>query len=464
MYKTMDELRAREFARLDEGGHVYLDYTGSGLYAESLIRAHAELLYHSVLGNPHSENPTSLASTHKVEKARQKVREFFNADAAEYEVVFTPNASGALKLVGESYPFGEGSRYVLIADNHNSVNGIREFAKARGAEVSYVPLNGEMRVDEAVLKKYLAAADSSKSNLFSYPAQSNFTGAQHPLQWIETAHGMGYDVVIDAAAFVPTNRLDLSNNHPDFVCISFYKMFGFPTGVGALIARREALQKLQRPWFAGGTVRFTSAQNQLHLLQVTGEAFEDGTPNYLGIVGVTAGLDFMSEVGIERIHQHVESLVGLLLDELHKLKHSNGKPIILFYGPRTCVERGGTIAFNVLDPDGNEVDCKEVERRANAQNISLRTGCFCNPGVSEAAFLWTQSESYQCFHNIVPKGFTLQQFSACMNGMPVGAVRVSVGIATNEADVRCLIEMLKTFTDCEPKPFETREVPEIVGG
>jgi molybdenum cofactor sulfurtransferase len=464
MDKFMTELRQREFSRLNTGEHVYLDYTGGGLYAESQIRAHMDMLNEAVLGNPHSENPSSLASTRNVDAARDKIREFFNADSNEYEVVFTSNASGALKLVGESYQFEEGSRYVLTADNHNSVNGIREFATMKGADVRYVPLNKVLRIDEAVLDQYFDGADTAKANLFAFPAQSNFTGVKHPLQWIEKAHNKGFDVFLDAAAFVPTSQLDLSKFKPDFVGISFYKMFGFPTGVGALIARRAALKKLQRPWFAGGTVRFASAQNELHLLQDSGEAFEDGTLNYISIAGVTTGLGLLNSVGMTRINRHVNELTAMLLTELPKLKHSNGEPILAIYGPKTTENRGGTIACNVLAPDGSEVDSKIIERRANKDNISLRTGCFCNPGAAEAAFHYNQVESYRCFTEILPTGFNLQQFSACMKDMPVGAVRISVGIATNRDDILKLTELLKTFVDCEPTSPIVREVPEIIGG
>ena len=79
------------------------------------------------------------------------------------------------------------------------------------------------------------------NNLFAYPAQSNFAGVQHSLEWIERAHAHGWDVLVDAAAFAPTNQLDLSVYKPDFIPISFYKIFGYPTGIGALIARRAVL-------------------------------------------------------------------------------------------------------------------------------------------------------------------------------------------------------------------------------
>ena len=103
--RAIDELRRTEFGRLEASGEVYLDYTGGGLYAASQVRQHAERLLGGVFGNPHSINPSSMRSTELVEATRQRVLEFFRADPAEYTVVFTANASHALKLVGESYPF-----------------------------------------------------------------------------------------------------------------------------------------------------------------------------------------------------------------------------------------------------------------------------------------------------------------------------------------------------------------------
>ena len=139
--RTIDLLREQEFGRLDEHHHVYLDYTGGGLYPASLVQEHAALLQAAVLGNPHSQNPASLASTHLVEQARADVLRYFRADPDDYLVIFTSNASGALKLLGESYPFAPGGRFVLVADNHNSVHGIREFARRGGAAISYIPLD-----------------------------------------------------------------------------------------------------------------------------------------------------------------------------------------------------------------------------------------------------------------------------------------------------------------------------------
>lgn len=98
----LDELRAAEYGRLDATGSVYLDDTGGSLYAESQIEEHMRMLRDDVSGNPHSVNPTSSAATARVERARTAVLRHFDAPEAEYACIFTPNASGAIRLVGQA--------------------------------------------------------------------------------------------------------------------------------------------------------------------------------------------------------------------------------------------------------------------------------------------------------------------------------------------------------------------------
>src|SRR5271169_4778268 len=153
----LDRLRVTEYSYLDAGGHVYLDYTGAGLPAQAQLAAHAERMRGGCFGNPHSENPTSAASTELIERARLAVLAHFNAPPEEYAVIFTPNATGACRLIGEAYPFGRRTRLVLTQDNHNSVNGIREFAASRGAVTQYVPFcSPELRVDDDAMRQALA--------------------------------------------------------------------------------------------------------------------------------------------------------------------------------------------------------------------------------------------------------------------------------------------------------------------
>src|SRR5437763_3141592 len=454
----LNELRATEYARLDEQRHIYLDYTGGGLYADCQIRDHMELLRRNVFGNPHSLNPTSRVMTELCDQARASVLKFFKASPDEYTVIFTSNASNALKLVGEAYPFTSDGQFLLLFDNHNSVNGIREFARAKGATITYLPvIPPELRVEDSHLLSFLESREDAGHNLFAYPAQSNFTGVQHPLEWIEEAHARGWDVLVDSAAFVPTNSLDLSKWHPDFVPISFYKMFGYPTGVGCLLARKSALATLQRPWFAGGTIWGISVQGDGYVMLEDGEAFEDGTINYLNLPAIEIGLKYLDKISIDIIHSHVMCLTSWLLDNLLAMGHSNGTPLVQVYGPHDCHIRGGTIALNFLKPDGSIVDERIVEQRASKKLLSLRTGCFCNPGAGEVAFHLSKEKLQGIFkdegNDILPnlykgqEGITWDQFLANLGMQSGGAVRVSLGLATNFADVYRFMQFAETFLD-----------------
>ncbi len=443
----LDEWREKEYGRLDSNGQIYLDYTGGGLYGASQLQQHLEMLNNNVLGNPHSANPTSLAMTDLVEETRDYVLRYFNANPDEYIAVFTANASNALKLIGEAYPFAPGGNYLLTFDNHNSVNGIREFAEEKGATVTYVPLTTpSLRIDQEKLEEMLETAVSSQNNLFAFPAQSNFSGVKHPLELIAQAQEKGWDVMLDAAAFVPTNRLDLGKVKPDFVCMSFYKMFGYPTGIGGLLIRKDKFQKLSRPWFAGGTVNFASVRGRGHYLTPNEAAFEDGTINYLNIPAIKTGLQHIEKVGIETIEERVHCLTGWLIDSLLSLKHSNGKPMVRIYGPACMEMRGGTVTLNFYDPEECLLDYRRIEELANDEGISIRTGCFCNPGAGEIAEGLTKEDMIAGLRD--GETMTLPRFVQVIQhrgNKSAGAIRISVGIASNFADVYKFMQFANSF-------------------
>jgi selenocysteine lyase/cysteine desulfurase len=447
------DLRAREFARLDETGHCYLDYTGSGLYPERLVARHAEALRRGVFGNPHSDSPSSRASTALVEEARARVLRFFDADPDDYVACFTANASGAIHLVASGYAFGPDAPYILAADDHNSVNGVREYAERAGARVHYLPLDDELRLHDPASRLTVLRGTHVGSGLVAFPAQSNFSGVQHPLALVEKARALGYTVLLDAAAYVPTSPLSLRRTPADFVACSFYKMFGYPTGVGVLVARREALARLRRPWFAGGTVEYASVQHRSHLLRAGAEGFEDGTVSFLAFGAVAQGLDFLDEIGMPRLRAHTRALAERLVGGLRGLTHHHGSPRVRVYGPRDRHDCGGTVAFNVLDEHGDAIPYADVEAAARRAGISIRGGCFCNPGASEAAFGFVAEQSACAIEETRRAGWTLAGFAERMRARggshAVGAVRASVGVATSPEDVERLLALVSCRQDCQ---------------
>ncbi len=443
--QLFDRLREHEFSRLDTQGHVYLDYTGSALYPASLVALHGSSLQASVLGNPHSVNPASAKSAKLIERARQRVLAFFDADPEEYQVIFTANTSAAIKLVAESFPFNTGSRLLLTADNHNSVNGIREYAARAGAKVRYVPMDnslGLMNLDKILSRENPVTAAS----LFAYPAQSNFSGVKHSLDYIDWAQSLGYQVLLDAAAFVPGSPLQLSAVRADYVGVSFYKMFGYPTGIGALLARRQALAMLRRPWFAGGTVDFASTQHNIHQLAPREAAFEDGTANFIAAQSVINGLDFLQRIGMPQIRQRLGRLAGELIGAMTQLRHGNGAPLVRCYGDPQ-LDYGSSRAFNLLNSNGKITSYEAVEQAAEQSNISIRGGCFCNPGCAEAAFGFAAETTRHCMQTLDGHRFSPARFALCLGQSEVGALRVSLGIANNHRDIQRFIAFLTSFIE-----------------
>jgi selenocysteine lyase/cysteine desulfurase len=447
-------LRSTEYSRLDRTSEAYLDFTGSALYPAGQITAHAERLRCGVFGNPHSENGASKRSTSIIEEARARVLSFLNASSDEYEVCFTANTTAAIKLVAESYPFGPRAPLVLAADNHNSMNGLREFARRRGSPVSYLPLNEELRLDDAEerLRNAVTARDPRGlpalrgEGLFGFPAQSNFSGVKHSLDLIREAKSLGYSVLVDAAAFLPANRFRLSAYPADFIVFSAYKILGYPTGVGALVGRKASMARLERPWFAGGTVDYASVQHGTHLMRAGAEAFEDGTPAFLSIAALCDGLDFMDTVGWRRLGRHISSLTEYMLARLTALTNPDGSPRVRIYGPAGTTSRGGAIAFNVLNPDGTAIPFASVVDRARECGVSLRGGCFCNPGAADAAFGFPYEATVRCLRTAAADGFTIDKFSQCLgSGIAVGAVRASFGIPSNKRDIDRAIEVIESL-------------------
>jgi selenocysteine lyase/cysteine desulfurase len=452
-----DVLRAQEYGRLDEQGQVYLDSVGGALHGKSQVEKHAEVLNSTVLGNPHSVNPSSQLANQMEEECRAAIFKHFNADPDEYDVIFTSNATNAVRLVGEAFPFGWRGRFLHTADSHNCVVGIRRFAQAQHAKTVVVPVDiPEYRLDH---NKVIAELDKGTNapKLFALTGQSNTTGVKHSLDMVGEAQRRGWTVLLDAAALAPTSMIDLGKYHPDFVSLSFYKMFGYPTGIGALIARRAALAKLKRPWFSGGTVRVVSAFhkniNFMHS-RSNGMHFQDGTMPYSVLPAITIGLEHLARVDQDALARRISALTRWTIAQLANVTTPSGERMVKIYGPENGESRGGTLAINMFDRHGRWVPHRILEKVAAANNISLRAGCFCNPGVAEQALGYTP-------YSEKPTGTFLTAAMSQANKVGIdrllgqlkpfdylyGMARPSFGIASNFDDARAFVRIVQEMAE-----------------
>ena len=141
------------------------------------------------------------------------------------------------------------------------------------------------------------------------------------------------------------------------------------------------------------------------------------------------------------IHERVRCLTGYLLDRLTALRHSSGVPLVRVYGPIHTERRGGAVTVNFFDPQGAHIDHRLIEQAANEHNISLRTGCFCNPGAGEVALGISKPELVACFSQPVhQERLSLNDFRLCIDGKFSGAVRISVGLVSNFSDIQRFLQ------------------------
>jgi selenocysteine lyase/cysteine desulfurase len=150
---------------------------------------------------------------------------------------------------------------------------------------------------------------------------------------------------------------------------------------------------------------------------------------------------------MDNAKRRVSQLTTMMLAELASLRHKNGQSMTRVYGPANSQSRGGTVAFNVVDARGRMVPYQRVERCALERGVSIRGGCFCNPGAAERAFGFPAAETLRCMNRARTEGFTIESFAECVGSdIAVGAVRASLGIASNEADIARLLEVVESLS------------------
>ena len=202
----------------------------------------------------------------------------FHTTQEEYSVIFTSGATAALKLIADTFDFDaqnyRAGTFAYLQDNHTSILGMRELLAEKNVEITCID-------HKTAFEKLndLSQSDFNKVNknnsLFVYSAQCNFSGIKYPLTWIDNIKkgNLNYFLntksnwytLLDAASFAATNELNLNNFKPDFVCISFYKLFGYPSGLGALLVKNSSAHTLKKVYYGGGTVKVTLSSRTFHV-------------------------------------------------------------------------------------------------------------------------------------------------------------------------------------------------------
>ncbi|CAA93672.2 Molybdenum cofactor sulfurase [Caenorhabditis elegans] len=434
----------------------YLDHAGSTLPSKIQLEEVAKQQSQLILANPHSHHATAVKTKQIVNSARLRILQYFNTTSDDYFVVLTNNTTHGLKIVAENFKFGQKTHSILniasvlhggssnlgyLYDSHHSVVGLRHVVNGKVNSISCVN-------EESILEHEIPDVEHS---LFVLTAMSNFCGKKYSLESVHRLQEKGWAVCLDAASFVSSSALDLSQQRPNFIAFSFYKIFGYPTGIGALLVRKDSAHLIEKTSFAGGTVQSVDEMSMFFVLREFERAFEEGTLNYYGIAQLQKGFEEIERCGgISSIRNLTHHLCKNALYMLKSKKHPNGRPVVEIYSQSEQFEnpdkQGPIVAFNLKRPDGGYYGYTEVEKMCAIFGIELRTGCFCNIGACKK-YLGITSEMIQ---ENMSKGKRCGDEIDLINGTPTGAIRISFGRTSTEHDITALEQMIDTcFTEGE---------------
>ncbi|KAI1817760.1 MOSC N-terminal beta barrel domain-containing protein [Poronia punctata] len=446
----IEAIREEEFPMIND--NIYLDHAGTTLYPKSLMDSFAAEMTANLFGNPHSASASSQDTMSRIENIRHRVLEFFNADPAEFDVVFVANATAGIKLVGDAFRGSpHGFDYYYHRACHTSLVGVRQEAQN---SVCFDSKDAERWIkDDAPA---MNTEPQLRPTLLAYPAQSNMDGRRCPLTWCQKLRESGLNkglrpyVLLDAAAYASTSPLDLGNveTAPDFAVLSFYKIFGFPD-LGALIVRRQAASVFQqRRYFGGGTVDMVVCSREhwhARKTQSLHESLEDGTLPIHNIIALGSALDIHQKLygSMAEVASHTVYLTRRLRKGLESLRHGNDKPVCVIYSAATDdpLGSGPVLAFNLQSHLGAWISLSEFEKLAVLKKFHIRTGGLCNPGGVAAALglePWEMKENFSA-------GFRCGNENDIINGKPTGVIRVSLGAMSTASDVDRFIAFIEEF-------------------
>ena len=349
---------------------------------------------------------------------------------------------------------------------------------------------GELQIRTAKAARLEGSEDSvpvvsSSCNLIAFPGESNFSGARSDLSCVQRlrAGALKWRVLLDAAKLTCSpGALDLSNCPADFTVVSFYKIFGYPTGLGALLVRHDAAPLIMpqadltggprkggtggpaggpgRPlYFAGGCVSSLSASSGFAIPrpQLT-EWLERGTPHFLGIAALPAQLKAVRALGPDHARcRHAQAVGREAYLRTVRLHHSNGLRVCTVFGRHEekswCEVQGPTLALSLHYADGSPIPYGIVGERAAARQIVLRTGCHCNAGGCQKYLNLDDADIRHFFAS----GKVCGDDKGLVDGRPTGVVRVSFGLYSTLSDVSSWMTLLSEFVDVMPDCSEDSE-------
>jgi cysteine desulfurase/selenocysteine lyase len=347
---------------------VYLDSGATSQKPKSVLDAERDFYLNHNAAVHRGAHQLAEEATELYEGAREKVARFIGADSNE--VIFTKSATESINAIayslgnstpGSKFHIERGDRIVLSEmEHHANLIPWQELARRTGAELAWFNVTDDGRLDLSNIDELI----NSRTKVVALTHQSNVLGTINPLGEVtRRAHEVGAFFVLDACQSVPHYKVDVKSLNVDFVAFSGHKMLG-PTGVGILWGRKELLDAMP-PFLTGGSMIETVTMESATYLDAP-KRFEAGVPNMAQAVGLGAAIDYLNNVGLDRIHAHEVELTKKALEGLQTI---DGLSII---GPTDLEMRGGVVSFAVA-----EIHPHDLGQALDQFGIAVRTGHHC---------------------------------------------------------------------------------------
>jgi cysteine desulfurase/selenocysteine lyase len=301
-------------------------------------------------------------ATQSYEEARNKVVRFIHAYSSK-EIIFTRNTTESINLVAQTWGranLNAGDMILLTEmEHHSNLVPWQMLAREKDLQLEFLPVTDDGLLDLTKYPDFL----QRKPRLVAFTQMSNVLGTINPAtEMTSLAHQAGATVLIDGAQSVPHMKIDVQAIGADFYAFSAHKMCG-PTGIGVLFGREELLDAMP-PFLGGGDMI-----RRVHLRSFTPNElphkFEAGTPAIAEAIGLGAAIDFLENIGLDKIHRYEQSLVSYTLERLEEV------PGVVVYGPEAD-KKGGVVSFKL---DG--LHPHDISQILDTMGIAVRAGHHC---------------------------------------------------------------------------------------
>ena len=349
----------KDFPILENKNITYLDSGATTQKPIQVIKAVDEF-YEKYNANPHrGAYSLSVEATEVYENTRTKISKFINSKHRE-EIIFTKNASEALNLIAYSYGLEnfkkEDEIAISIMEHHSNLVPWQFVAKKTGSSLNYMYINNEYELSEEEIKSKI----TDKTKIVGITHVSNVLGTINNVkEIIKYAHKKGAIVVVDCSQSIPHMKIDVQELDADFIVFSGHKMLA-PLGIGVLYGKKELLNKMN-PFLMGGDMIEYVYEQETTFVPLPNK-FEAGTQNVEGVIGLGAAIDYIEELGYDKIQEIEHEVVSYAREELSKLDY-----LTLYITPNTK-NHSSVISFNIKG-----VHPHDVASILDSENVCVRS-------------------------------------------------------------------------------------------